>query len=208
MAQQTANIMSFVKEYINFLPPAYVVRREVMFSQVSVCSGGYPIPSHNTSTGPMSFLGGIPVTGSRPLPRGYPSPRQGVPHDGVPPNQVRVGHPPTRDGVPPQPGQDGVPPRAGWGTPPGQVRMVYPVVISACSSLRLNDFPGHLSIRVTIRSVLIVLTVYKAAHSPVQSQKSSGATSTRPLHLRTNGRAVELHHLTTPPEDMAVAIHQ
>ena len=26
-----------------------------------------------------------------------------------------------------------------------------PVVISACSSLRLNDFPGRLSIRVTIR---------------------------------------------------------
>ena len=47
------------------------------------------------------------------------------------------------------------------------------VVISACSSLRLNDFPGRLSIRVTIRSMLIVLTVYNTAHSPVQPQKSS-----------------------------------
>ena len=60
------------------------------------------------------------------------------------------------------------------------------VVISACSSLRLNDFPGRLSIRVTIRSVLIVLTVYKAAHSPVQSQKSSG-------ELRSN-----IYQTTTP----------
>ena len=68
----------------------------------------------------------------------------------------------------------------------------------------LNDFPGCLSVRVTIRSVLIVRTVYKA----VQAQKSSGATSTRPLHLCTLRTAVELQfHLTTPPEDMAVAIN-
>ena len=88
-----------------------------------------------------------------------------------------------------------------WGTPlppPAWTNKlkVLPVVISACSSLRLNDFPRCLSIRITIRSMLIVLTVYKAAHSPVQSQKSSGATSTRPLHLRTNGTAVELQHYT------------
>ena len=49
--------------------------------------GGYPSPSHNTSTGPMSFLGGCSS------PRGYPI--RGVP----------------------QPGQDGVPPGQDWGTP-------------------------------------------------------------------------------------------
>ena len=34
---------------------------------------GYPSPSHNTSTGPMSFPEGIPVTSPRSLPRGYPN---------------------------------------------------------------------------------------------------------------------------------------
>ena len=38
------------------LPPAYVVRRQVMFSQVCVCSGGW------SPSGPRSFSGGIPYS--------------------------------------------------------------------------------------------------------------------------------------------------
>ena len=70
-----------------------------------------PSPSHNTSTGPMSFLGGTPVTGPRSLLRGYPSdwfqvPSQGVsqswlgvPHDG----QVSMGIPQPGLGYTPPP---------------------------------------------------------------------------------------------------------
>ena len=48
----------------------------------------------------------------------------------------------------------------------------------------------------TIRSMLIVRTVYSLLDQ---------YTSTRPLHLRTLGTAVELqHHLTSLAEDMAV----
>ena len=65
---------------------------------------------------------------------------------------------------------------------------------------------------VTIRSVIIVRTVYKAMlpqSNPRGAQESSGVTSTRPLYLSTLGTAVELqHHLTPLPEDMAVAINQ
>ena len=105
-----------------------------MFSQVSVCSGGgvpylHPIisPSHNTSTGPMSFLGvphntstssmsfpgHTPVTGPRSLLRGYPvtdarypSPRwEGGNPSWDTPSQVRMGYPFARDRVPtPWPG--------------------------------------------------------------------------------------------------------
>ena len=80
----------YLHEATWFLRPAYVVRREVMFSEASVClstSGEItPSPSHNTSTDPMSFLGypsnwlHVPSQGQYPSPRwGYPSPRQGVP---------------------------------------------------------------------------------------------------------------------------------
>ena len=65
---------------------AYEVRREVMFSVCSNLGGGTPSPSHNTSTGPMSFLGSTPVTGPRSQTGG------------------------TWDRVPPWPGQDGIPP--------------------------------------------------------------------------------------------------
>ena len=66
--------------------------------------GGTPSPSHNTSTGPMSFPGDTPVTGPRSLPGGTPG--------WVPPSQVRMGYPPlARSGCgTPQPGKDGVPP--------------------------------------------------------------------------------------------------
>ena len=52
------------------LPPAYVVWQEVMFSlcpPLGGWGGVTPSPSHNTSTGPMSFLGGTPMTGPRSL---------------------------------------------------------------------------------------------------------------------------------------------
>ena len=84
-------------------------------------------PSHNTSTGPMSFLGRYPNDGSQVPSWGVPQSQVGVPQDrvppgqdsGSPPGQVRIGYPwpglgyppPARTGVPPpQPGQHGVPP--------------------------------------------------------------------------------------------------
>ena len=76
-------------------------RQSVYRHRVGGGGGVTPSPSHNTSTGPMSFIGGTPVTGSRSLLGGTPWPGQ----DGVPP--------------PTQPGQDGVP-------PPSQDRMGYP----------------------------------------------------------------------------------
>ena len=118
--------------------------------------GGTPSPSHNTSTGPMSFLGRypsdwsqilpggtqVPVGGEIPWPRqGYFSPRWGggglsQSQAGGTPVQGRGGVTPTE--WYPQPGQDGVPPpaRTGWGNPhpqpgqdrvpPSQDRMGYP----------------------------------------------------------------------------------
>ena len=94
-----------LSQLVTFLPPAYEVRREFMFS---VCShlggggGGYPIsmPQYFPLV-PMSFLGW------------YPSPGKGVPHswlEGTP-----HGVPPAQDGYPP--GQ------VRMGYPPGQVRM-------------------------------------------------------------------------------------
>ena len=110
-----------------------------MFSQVSVCSHrggggvpGTPSPSHNTSTGPMSFpgRGDTPVTGPRSLPRGVPRPgpdREGVPQSGpdggvggfpsqgVPWPGPHGGYP-SQGWVPP-PSRDGIPPIQRWGTP-------------------------------------------------------------------------------------------
>ena len=58
--------------------------------------GGYPI-SHNTSTGPMSFRGGTPVTDPRSLPgEGVLQPGP----DGGYPGQVQTGGTPARAGVP------------------------------------------------------------------------------------------------------------
>ena len=80
-SHQVANRIWFGGKW-DLLPPSYEVRWVVMFS---VCShpgvGGFrgtPSPSHNTSTGPMTFPGGTPVTGSRSPTRGYPSPRWGA----------------------------------------------------------------------------------------------------------------------------------
>ena len=83
------------------LPPTCIIRQEVMFSQASVClstwGGGVTTSlSHNTFTGPMSFLG-------------IPQSQVGVPQDWVPPRQDGV--PPARLGWGiPWPGHDGVPP--------------------------------------------------------------------------------------------------
>ena len=74
-----------------FLPPAYVVRRDVMFSPVSVNTGGVPksqVPSQVLSRGtPVLTRGGYPSTL-------FPPPRPG------------------QDGVPPPP-----PAMSGWSTP-------------------------------------------------------------------------------------------
>ena len=111
--------------------------------------GVTPSPPHNTSTGSMSLLGGIPVSGPRSLLRGvpqsqmkgYPSPRSRVPtgqdgggtpsppgQDGVPSSQDRMRYIPTRTGW-----GTSLPTRTGWGTlqpgqdavPPSQDRMRY-----------------------------------------------------------------------------------
>ena len=109
-------------------------------------------PSHNTSTGPMSFLGNpsdwswvpsggrggtpVPDRGVTPVPSGEIPQSQTVPgwvppwpdQDGVPLARTGWGTPqPGHDGVAPWQGQDGVPPGQDWGTPPpGQVRLGYP----------------------------------------------------------------------------------
>ena len=92
--------------------------------------GGTPSPSHNTSIDLMSFPRGFPSDWSRVLTQlkvGYPSPRQGVTPEQGTSSQVRMGYPTSRLGIPSQnmmgytPGQDGVEypsARSGWGTPP------------------------------------------------------------------------------------------
>ena len=116
-----------------FLPPAYVVRREVMFSQVCVCStfgggGGYPIQLMGGGGGGVPHLsspGGYPIPG---LDGGYPLARTRchTPQDwmGYPLARIVWCAPLTRTGCStppsPQPGLDGVPPpRPGLdGVPP------------------------------------------------------------------------------------------
>ena len=93
-------------------------------------------PSHNASTGPMSFPEGTPVTGLRSLPGegvlkfqvGYPSPRrwgggQGTPWGTSSLRQYRMGYsPPGHDGLP-------LPPHQDWmGTPP-QVRIRWDITL-------------------------------------------------------------------------------
>ena len=122
------------------LPPAYVVRHgKVLFSQVSVCPhpggriGSTTSPSHNTSTGPMSFLVGTPVTSPSSLPRGYPSQVQ---MGGGYPSQIQTGEPPILGWGTPWPGQDGG--TQGWGTPCPE--MGYP---PPPSQVRTGCTPGQ-----------------------------------------------------------------
>ena len=93
---------------------------DYVFPGVSLSTQGALSPSHNTSTGPMSFLAGTPV----------PAGGGGGTQYRVPPSQVRMGrgtlywgpphqgmgYPPTRDGVHSQ-GWDT--PQPGMGYPPG-----------------------------------------------------------------------------------------
>ena len=129
---QLNSLTSLFQKSLWFLPPTYVLRREVMISQASVCSGGggggIPSPSH-ISTGPTSFLGVpylhpiiLPLVPG-PFPGGYPSPRQGYcsPRWGVPQSQTG-GTPAPDGGTPslwmgyPQPGMGYPLSRSGWGT--------------------------------------------------------------------------------------------
>ena len=83
--------------------------------------GVNPPPSHNTSTGSMSFLERYPSDWSQvPSGGGYSSPRQGY---GVHPRPghygegyPKMGYPPARNRVIPLPGM-GYTPDQGWGTP-------------------------------------------------------------------------------------------
>ena len=120
-----------------FLPPAYVVRREVMFSHVCVCStfgGGGVTPSkiwkgvpHPTMTGwgtpPPAMTGWGWI--------GYPPPWR----DGVTPpthHHDRMGYPPGQDWMGYTPGQDWMvyppPTMTGWGTLP----IRQSIIVSTC----------------------------------------------------------------------------
>ena len=95
---QESSITLLEVSFARFLPPAYVVIGGYVFTVVCLITwrdtaspshntstgpmsfpGGAPSPSHYTSTGPITFLGGTPVTSSRSLLMGYLSLRQGVP---------------------------------------------------------------------------------------------------------------------------------
>ena len=99
---------------MRLLPSTYEVQGEVKFSVYSDPGVVASSPSHNTSTGPVSFLGSTPSpshntsTGPRSLPSGNtPVPEDGVSlaRDGVPSGYISMGEL-----------QDGVPPGQGWGT--------------------------------------------------------------------------------------------
>ena len=136
----------FVHPFPSSLPPAYEVRREVMFSQVCVSptlGGGTPSQVQVGGTPSSRWGGGTPFkvqVGGVPHPRsrwggGTPSSQQGGypipgPGRGGTPIQTWDGVLPRLDGVPPVQTWDGVPPvqdwmgyhpscpNLGWGTPP------------------------------------------------------------------------------------------
>ena len=82
--------------------------------------GGTPSPSHNTSTDPMSFPGGTPVTGPQSQAEGVPQSWLGVSHDGYPPWSGQGGVPPRSGWCTPLPGVGYPLASSGWGTPLGQ----------------------------------------------------------------------------------------
>ena len=109
---------------------------------------GAPSPSYDTSTGPMSFKGGTPVTGPSSLPRGYPTPGGGYPswvppsRDGVPPGQVRM----AVSGMEyPSPGMGYPLARSVWGTWDGYPHpgMAYPLARSGWGVPRMGYPPGQ-----------------------------------------------------------------
>ena len=99
-----------------------------VLTDLCLFTGGTPYiyPSHNTSTGPMSFLGGTPVTGGVPLIQDwmrYPYP--GL--DGVPLSRTGWDTPVLDWMEYPCPGLDGVQPltRTEWGTHPCQDSIAF-----------------------------------------------------------------------------------
>ena len=113
-----ANYLPFTLSILDFmgsLPPAYVVRQEVIFSRVCFCSGGGGGGTLVPGSLPGPFRGDTRVLGSFPgfwfqvLSGGYPSSSWGYPSPGWglfqkrdTPIQVRMGYPPppTRTEVP------------------------------------------------------------------------------------------------------------
>ena len=109
---------------------------------------GYPISIHNTSTGPMFFLGGYSSDWSQ-VPSGGITP---VPGGGIPgcctPSQVRMGYPPASSewGTPLARSGCGtlLPVRMGYS--PSQVRMEggypYPIMLCNISQNAMGQTPG------------------------------------------------------------------
>ena len=127
--QRTPTANNSINLNMTYYRPRTYVRREVMFSQVCVCStlggGGYPIPGLAGGT-PSQFRGVPPWTRS-----GW----------GIPPDLGQDTPPPTRSGwgPPPDLGQgtpprnwDGVPPGPGTGTRPHQVWIRQSSTASTC----------------------------------------------------------------------------
>ena len=116
-----------------------------MFSQVCVCSGvggGTPSPSHNTSTGSMSFLMGTLARSGQGLPQGTLILRSGTPSQvrmeelpGLPHPLPGMGYPLARSGCRVPPSWDGVYPRPHDRTTEGVLAMRQAVCL-LCSRRR------------------------------------------------------------------------
>ena len=107
------------------LPPAYVDQREgTVFTGVCPHLGGNPSPSHNTSTGTMSFLRGVPQWLSKVLSQGVPQWLVPGPFPEGTPAKSRLGYPgQVQTGGTPARSRQGVPwPEMGYPHP----EMVYP----------------------------------------------------------------------------------
>ena len=134
-----------------FSPPAYVVRWEVMFSQVCVCSGGRGTPARSQSQ-VKGFPHSGPDVGYNILPKGDYTilPNEGYPQPSQPGvltssfiDKIGWGYPNSQHwmGVPPS--QDwGTPSRSWWGypAPPSREWMALGQVMSL--AVRLLWFPA------------------------------------------------------------------
>ena len=126
-AQMDFLAVLFIWSHVHLLPSAYIIRWEgTVFTGVCLLIlGGAPSPSHNTSTGPMSFLGVlqwlVPGPFSKvPFPWGLPQWLVPGPFQRVYPGQVKMGVPwpgPDGGGTPARSRQVGTLAGSGQGYP-------------------------------------------------------------------------------------------